>query len=124
MSLPDIHFRLYIACAVYSAVSGAWAFWLAFRGREMDSNFMGTLVINELLFVAAGVLDLLLLASSGIAPARTPVHLLYTATGVLSLPAAYTFTGGRTTTREAGIYGAVCLFLAGIAIRAIVTSVV
>jgi hypothetical protein len=124
MSLPDIHTRLYLACILYSAACGVWAFYLAIRGREIGSNFLGTLVINEILFIAAGVLDVLLLANSGIAPARPPVHLLYTATGVLTLPAAYAFTGGRTTSREAGVYGAVCLFLAGIAIRAIITTVV
>ena len=123
MSLSDVHTPLYIACVIYSAVVGLWAFSISIRGREIDSNFWGALVINELLFVGAGVLDLLLLLNSGIAPARPPVHLLYTATGILSLPAAYTFTGGRGTSREAGIYGAVGLFLAGIAIRAIVTTI-
>jgi hypothetical protein len=124
MALADIHTRLYVACALYSAVAGVWAFYISVRGREIDSNFLGALVINELLFVGAAILDVGLLINSGISPARPPVHLLYTATGVLTLPAAYAFIGGRTTSREAGLYGAVCLFLAGIAIRAIITTVV
>lgn len=124
MTLADIHTRLYLACILYSAVVGLWAFYSSIRGREIDSSFWGALVIDELLFIAAGILDLLLLTSSGIVPARPPVHLLYTATGVLTLPAAYAFTSGRNTSREAGIYGAVSLFLAGIAIRAIITTVV
>jgi hypothetical protein len=124
MPLSDIHFRLYVACLIYALAMGGWSFYLSFKNRPLDSNFWGALVVNEILFVAVGMIDVILIVTGGIVPERPWVHLLYTATGLLTIPAAYTFTQGRATAREAGIYGAVCLFLAGIAIRAIITSIV
>lgn len=124
MSLSDLQFRLYVACLIYSLAVGGWAFYLSFKNRAIDSNFWGALAINELLFIGVGVMDVILIVGGGIRPERPWVHLLYTATGLLTIPAGYTFTQGRSTAREAGIYGAVCLFLAGIAIRAIITTVV
>jgi hypothetical protein len=124
MTLSDIQTRLYIACLIYSLAVGGWAFFLSFKNRPIDANFWGALAINEILFVAVSVIDVILIVTGGITPERPWVHLLYTATGILTIPVGYTFTQGRNTAREAGIYGAVCLFLAGIAIRAIVTTVV
>jgi hypothetical protein len=124
MPLSDIHTRLYVASAIYSLAAGLWAFYISLKNRDIDSNFWGALAINEILFVIVGVLDVVLLFGGGIAPGRPAVHLLYTATGVLTIPSAYAFTRGRNTAREAGIYGAVCLFLAGIGLRAIVTTIV
>ncbi len=124
MPLADIHTRLYVACVIYSLVVGLWAFYISYKGRPIAPNFWGTLFISELLFVAVSVLDLVLIINGRLTPDRPFVHLLYTATGALTIPAVYAFTGGGATAREAGIYGAVCLFLAGIALRAIVTTVV
>ena len=124
MSLADIHSRIYVTCLIYSLAVGVWAFYLSYKNRDIDSNFWGALAINEILFVVVAGLDLYLFLNQIIVPERPAVHFLYTATGLLTLPAAYTFTRGRATAREAGVYGAVCLFLAGIAIRAIITTVV
>jgi hypothetical protein len=124
MSLSDVHSRLYIACLIYSLAVGGWAFYLSYKNRDLDSNFWGALAINEILFVAVAILDVVLYLNGSIVPERPAVHFLYTATGILTIPAAYTFTRQRATAREAGVYGAVCLFLAGIAIRAIITTVV
>jgi len=122
MSLSDVHSRLYIVCLLYSLAVGVWAFYLSYKNRDLDSNFWGALAINEILFVVVALLDVVLYLNGSIVPDRPAVHFLYTATGVLTIPAAYTFTKQRATAREAGVYGAVCLFLAGIAIRAIITT--
>ena len=124
MPLADIHTRLYIACVIYSLVVGLWAFYLSFKGRAIASNFWGALFINGSLFVIVSLLDIALIISGRLTPDRPFVHMLYTATGALTIPAAYAYTRGGATAHEAGIYGAVCLFLAGIALRAIVTTVV
>jgi hypothetical protein len=122
--MADIHTRLYAACLIYSLAVGGWSFFNAFKGRSLDSNFWGSLVINELVFVAAGLFDIVLLLNGGILPGRPAVHLLYTATGVLTIPLVYTLTQGKNTSREAAFYGTACLWLAGIALRAIITTVV
>jgi hypothetical protein len=122
--MSDIQTRLYVACVIYSLAVGGWAFYFAFKGRDLDSNFMGALVINEVLFIVTAAFDLYLLFNGGILPGRPDVHLLYTATGVLTIPGVYALLRGKSTSREAAFYGAACLFLAGIAIRAIITTVV
>lgn len=122
--MSDIQTRLYLACLIYSLVVGGWAFFLAFKGRALDSNFFGALVINEVLFVVTAAFDVFLLLNGGIVPGRPDVHLLYTATGVLTIPGVYALLRGQSTSREAAFYGMACLFLAGIAIRAIITTVV
>jgi uncharacterized membrane protein len=124
MPLADIQTRLYAACLIYSLAVGGWAFYNAFKGRTLSSNFWGTLAINEVLFIITALFDLILILNGGILPGRPGVHLLYTATGVLTIPLIYTLTQGKATHREASFYGTACLFLAGIAIRAIITSVV
>jgi hypothetical protein len=116
--------RLFAACIIYSVVIGGWAFYNAFKNRPLSSNFWGALTINEILFIATGLFDLALVVGGGISPDRPGVHFLYTATGVLTIPLIYTLTGGKATSREASFYGTACLFLAGIALRAIITSVV
>lgn len=122
--MSDIQTRLYVASLIYSLIVGGWAFYLAFKGRALNSNFFGALVINEILLIITAAFDVFLLLNGSIAPARPEVHLLYTATSVLTLPGVYTLLRGQSTSREAAFYGTACLFLAGIAIRAIVTTVV
>jgi len=122
--MSDIQTRLYVSCIIYSLIIGGWAFYFAFRGRDLDSNFMGALVINEVLFAVTAAFDVFLLLNGGILPGRPDVHLLYTATAVLTLPSVYALLRGKSSSREAAFYGAACLFLAGIAIRAIITTVV
>lgn len=120
MPLALIHSRLALTAVIYSAVVGLWALFIYFRKRDIDSNFWGALVINELIFVAQAVFGVILIIE-GLRPGRT-VHYLYGALGLITLPSAFAFTRGRSTFREALIYGVICLFLAGVAIRAIGTA--
>ena len=68
--MSEVHTRLFTACLIYSLAVGGWAFFIAFKGRNLDSNFWGALAINELLFVAGGLFDLFLLLNGGILPGR------------------------------------------------------
>ncbi|MBM4423193.1 MAG: hypothetical protein FJ030_07345 [Chloroflexi bacterium] len=120
MALTDIHSRIFTTATVYSAIVGLWALFIAVRQRKIDSNFWGTLIINELIFVAQAIIGLILVFQ-GRMPARD-VHYLYGILGVIIIPSAFAFTRGRDTHREAYIYGAICLFLAGVALRAAATA--
>ncbi|HLB50452.1 MAG TPA: hypothetical protein VJL59_25805 [Anaerolineales bacterium] len=120
MPLPLIHSRIFITGTVYSAIVGLWALYVGIRNRNLDSNFWGALVINEIIFIAQGVLGVLMVIE-GLRPGRD-VHYLYGVLGIITIPAAFAFTHGRDTRREAFIYAAVCLFLAGVAIRAATTA--
>ena len=121
MPLVAIHDRLWITAAIYSAVVGLWAFYRAFQQQDLDSNFWGALVINELIFIVQAILGAIVLLQN--AQAARWVHYLYVVVGVITLPAAYAFTHGRGTRQEASTYGLVCLFLMGIAIRAVTTII-
>lgn len=120
MPLPLIHARLFTTAAAYSAIVGLWALFIALRNRSLDSNFWGALAINEIIFVVQDIIGLLMVFQ-GLRPARD-VHYLYGVLGVIIIPSAFAFMRGRDTRREAFIYGAVCLFLAGVAIRASTTA--
>jgi hypothetical protein len=121
MSWPQIHSALANACLIFSLIIAGYGFLLYFRHKSVDSNFWGTLAAGELLFLAQGVVGVLLYAS-GLRAARTLVHVLYGIVLVITLPGAYALTRGRDTRREALIYAIIGLFLAGITLRAIMTA--
>ena len=121
MSLSQIHGALANACLIFSLIIAGYGFLLYFRQRGVDSNFWGTLAAGEILFLAQGVLGVLLYAS-GLRPARTLVHILYGIVLVITLPGAYAVTRGRNSRREALIYAILGLFLAGVTLRAMFTA--
>ncbi|MBI3244373.1 MAG: hypothetical protein HYZ49_19000 [Chloroflexi bacterium] len=120
MSLLLIHSRLATTGMLYSAAVGLWALYLAFRKRDLDANFWGALAINEIIFIVEAVLGVTMWAQ-GLRPGRL-IHILYGIVAIITIPSAFAFTRGRGTRREALIYGALCLFLAGVAIRAATTA--
>jgi hypothetical protein len=76
--------------------------------------------IGEVLFLLQAVMGGILYFS-GLRPAQL-VHLLYGALGVFALPAAYTYSRGGDDRRGSLIYSLICLFLFGVALRAITTA--
>ncbi len=121
MTLTQVHATLANACLLFSLIIAGYGFLLYLRRRGVDSNFWGTLAAGELLFLAQGVLGVILFAS-GLRAARTLVHVLYGIVLVISIPGAYAVTRGRDTRREVLIYAVIGLFLAGIALRAMYTA--
>jgi heme A synthase len=121
MSLSQIHGALANACLIFSLIIAAYATWRYLRKQGIDANFWGVLAAGELLFLAQGVVGVLLLIG-GLQAARTVVHALYGIVLVISLPGTYALTRGRDTRREAGIYAVIGLFLAGITLRAMYTA--
>ncbi|MEK7276220.1 MAG: hypothetical protein AAB427_02620, partial [Chloroflexota bacterium] len=120
MTLTFVHERLANVGLIYSLAVGAWALYLAFTKRGLTSSFWGALVINELIFIAQGVVGATMWIE-GLRPARG-VHILYGILSVIVLPSAFAFTKGGATRREAATYGLICLFLAGVALRAATTG--
>jgi hypothetical protein len=121
MSVTQIHSALANACLIFSLIIAGYGFLLYFRQRGIDSNFWGTLAAGELLFLAQGVVGVLLYAS-GLRVPRTWVHALYGIVLLITLPGAYGLTRGRDSRREALIYAILGLFLAGITLRAMSTA--
>ena len=121
MNLPQIHGALANACLLFSLIIAGYGFLLYFRKAGVDSNYWGTLAAGELLFVAQGVLGIVLFAT-GLSAARMLVHALYGIVLVISIPGTYALTRGRDTRREVLIYAIIGLFLAGITLRAMFTA--
>ena len=121
MSLLTIHDRLWFTAIFYSTLVSLWAFYLAFKRHDLDANFWGALAINEIIFVVQAILGGIVLLQD-LQSARW-VHYLYVIVGAITLPSIFAYTHGRGTRREASVYGMICLFLVGIAIRAITTIV-
>jgi len=121
MNLPQIHSALANACLIFSLIIAGYGFLLYFRQRGVDSNFWGTLAAGEILFLAQGVMGVLLYAS-GLRVPRTWVHVLYGIVLVITLPGAYGLLRGRDSRREVLIYAILGLFLAGITLRAMSTA--
>ena len=121
MDITQIHSALATACLIFSLIIAGYGFLLYFMQRGIDANFWGTVAAGELLFVAQGVVGIILYAS-GLRVPRTPVHVLYGIVLVITLPGAYALTRGRDTRREVIIYALIGLFLAGVTLRAMFTA--
>src|SRR5262245_1484193 len=112
MSLLQVHSALANACLIFSLIIAAYGFFLYIRQRGVDSSFWGTLAAGELLYLAQGVVGVLLYAG-GLRPSRGWVHVLYGIALVITLPGAYAVMRGRDTRREVLIYAILGLFMAG-----------
>lgn len=123
MSLAFIHGRLAAATLLFCAICVAWGVLNYLRKQPVTGSYWGALVILQLLAVAQVVVGIVVYATtSGGELLRPIVHMLYGATLLISLPAAYVYSGGKDTRRENLIYALVCLWLVFIVERSISTG--
>ncbi len=123
MSIDFIHGRLANAALLFSIICFAWGLLNFVRKQPVTSSYWGGLVILQILAMAQVVIGIVVyMSTDGGQLARPIVHMLYAATLVISLPAAYVYTGGKDTRRENIIYALVCLWLVFIAERSISTG--
>jgi len=120
MDLATIHARLATSLLLFMAIAAIWNLIAAVRRHRVSSSTWGILALGEILALAQGAVGLALYLG-GDRPART-VHLLYGLTAVLTLPAYYFISRGRDDRTASWVYGALCLFLAFAAGRAVVTG--
>ena len=120
MTTTRLHDGIANTILIYSLLVAAWSFWIYIRRRDLTPQFWGALAIAALLFVVqAGIGVVMLLL--GLSAMRW-VHYLYGTLGVITLPAVFAFTRGRSTYREALFYGLTLLFLSGVVLRATITA--
>jgi 4-amino-4-deoxy-L-arabinose transferase-like glycosyltransferase len=120
MPLVEIHARLANSVVLFVLVVGLWALLNYVRRQDLSSSYWGTLVVGEILLAAQAVVGAVLYVQGG-RPPRI-VHYLYGVFILLVWPGIFAFTQGRSTRREALIYGLASLFMVGVAIRAIGTG--
>jgi len=116
-----LHARLALTCAFFTFALGAWALWLAIRGRGLSPNYMGALVIGETLLVIEALLGAWRYFAVHQEPGRW-VHLLYGLLAALLWPFLYSFSREARGRAESAMMAAGSFFLWGIVMRAISTA--
>lgn len=117
--LLQIHTLTSRSLVLYFVVVGVWGVVLYFRKAEFTSAYRGALVIGVLLTIVQALLGLALVVF--VRPATEPLHYLYGVTAILSLPLVVAYISDKSYSRVLS-YGLACLFIAGLAIRAITTG--
>lgn len=120
-----IHRGFSTAVALYFLFLGIWGLAQAIRGQSVDGNYLGALVIVEILVIVQGVLGTVLwLAGNDANVVRFEIHLLYGVFAVIFLPFVYmVMLRGDTSNRGQWVLSFATLFMFGIALRAIATSI-
>jgi hypothetical protein len=120
-TLVVLHSRLVVTILLFFGALTIWGFVSYLRGQTISGSYKGALAIGELLMLAEFVVGVLLLFG-GAQPARFSIHILYGIVAIIGLPGAFAYTRGRDDRWELLIYVTVCLFLCGIALRAMSTG--
>ncbi len=120
MFLQDLHCRVALSTLFFAFALGAWGVVNFVLTRGVTSNYLGALVIGEILVLLQGVLGVILVIS-GKWPADA-LHILYGVTIAICWPGVYTYTHAETSRREMGIYAIVSFFILGLALRAMTTG--
>ncbi len=125
MPIEQIHARIGNAALLFMVIAGIWGLVRWRQKKSMDSNYLGILVVGELLLVAQAFIGIYMWLLLGRAAelGRPSMHFLYGFLTVLTLPAVYSFSQGKIDgEREQMLYGFACLFLAALVFRASMTS--
>ena len=122
MPISVIHDRLATSAMLFSAICVVWGLFNYIRKQPVTSGYWGGLVILEILMIAQVGFGIAFALSGGGQLLRPIVHILYGATMVISLPAAYIYTSGKDTRNENLIYALVSLWLVFIVERGISTG--
>ena len=115
-----LHNGLFRTGLLITAFIGLWGLVTYFRKQPSSGTFRATLVLTEALFIAQGVVGVLMFASG-----RRPhdnLHWLYGVLLVIVLPIAMSYVSGRDPRREPLVYGIAALFMLGLTIRAFTTG--
>lgn len=115
-----IHDRLSNAVILYMVVIGLWGFLSYFRGEELGGSLGGSFIIGQGLLMTQALFGLILVLQ-GARPLES-LHYLYGIVIVLLLPFAYTYVRDRYPRQGLLLCSTVALFIAALAVRAIVTG--
>jgi hypothetical protein len=124
-TLIALHGALSNTVWLFFLAIGLWGLYRAIRGRPVDGSYLGAAVIGELLFVVQAILGSIMWLSGGSGDmARPGIHLLYGVFALIFLPFVYvTVLRGDDSNRGQWVLAFATLFLFGIALRSISTSV-
>ena len=121
MTLSVIHGNLANSVLLFMVVAAVWGIATRIRNQDITGNYWGILAVGGLLILGQGLLGSYLWLI-GERPGRAGVHVLYGIVAAISIPAYYAITKGRDDKYAALAYGLLCLFVAAISLRAMVTG--
>src|SRR5262245_25196995 len=119
--LLTIHARLLFTILLFFGALAIWGFFGYLLGRSISGSYLGALAIGELLMLAQALIGVALWLGGREAP-RQAIHVLYGIVAVITLPGTFAYVRGRDSRWEQLIYAVVCLFLCGVALRALETG--
>ena len=124
-TLVNIHHALSNTAWLFFLILGLWGLFRAIRGQSVNANYLGAAFIGQLIFVAQAVMGGILWLGGGSAQiARPEIHLLYGVFALVFLPFVYvSVLRGDDTNRAQWVLAFTTLFLFGIALRSISTSI-
>ena len=115
-----LHDRLATTVLLFFVVVGLWGLLEFSRGGAIGGNIAGALIIGQVLVIVQGLLGAALFVD-GMRPA-TMLHWLYGLAAVLILPFVWSYVRDRAPRQGLLLYSLVALFIAGLAIRGMVTG--
>ena len=120
MFLEDLHCRIALSTLFFAFALGGWGALNFVLARGVNSNYLGALVIGEILVLIQGLVGVILLLTGK--PPADLLHFLYGVSIALAWPGVYAYTHAETSRREMGIYAIVSFFVFGLAVRAMMTG--
>jgi hypothetical protein len=120
VELSEIHRALANSVVIYAGAAAIIGLITYFRRKGVEGNFWGILIIGELLFIAQGIVGIVLWISGG-EPGRI-VHILYGVVSVITLPGYFAMSKGKDDRDATLAYALICLFLVGVGLRAAFTA--
>lgn len=121
MTFTILHNNLANSVILFMVIAGIWGIVTRLRNQPITGNYWGILAVGTLLILGQGLLGSYLWII-GERPGRGGFHVLYGIVAVIAIPSYYAITKGRDDTYAVLAYGLLCLFLAAIAWRAVVTG--
>jgi hypothetical protein len=116
-----LHNRIANTIWLYMLILGGLNLVNYVRGRGLEGNVLGALILGEGLVITQALLGVILILL-GLYPLVGIIHILYGVVSVLVIPAIWVYTHGAADRRAAMIWALVCFFLFGLALRGIGTS--
>jgi hypothetical protein len=124
-TLIAIHSALSNTAWLFFLILGLWGLFRAIRGQSVNGNYLGAAFIGQMIFVAQAVLGTILAIGGGLGDIGRPeIHVLYGVFALVFLPFVYvSLLRGDDTNRAQWVLSFTTLFLFGIALRSISTSI-
>lgn len=91
-TIATLHSRFSNTVWLYLLILGLWSLWRAIRGQGLSGNFMGALVIGQILIIVQAILGgLLWLGGLGSNLALPTIHILYAGFSLVFLPFVFLY---------------------------------